>query len=81
MSVSIPLAFERLSKATRYYGNGKSKFVLILGGSIGILCGYTIGKDIGMTMALNKNEDALKEYLGKDSTRRMLKEKLKIYSK
>lgn len=77
MSASIPLAFERLFKTTQYGGNGKSKIVFLVCGSIGILCGYTIGEDIGLNCALIKNEEAIKEYLIKDSTIKMLKEKMK----
>ena len=77
MSASIPLAFERLFKTTQYSGNGKSKFVFLVCGGIGILCGYTIGEDIGLNCALIRNEKAIKEYLSKDLTIKMLKEKMK----
>ncbi len=75
MSASIPLAFKRMGKASRVF-NGKSKVVFLVASSIGILCGYSIGESIGLTCALNKNEDALKEYLSKDSTRKMMKRKV-----
>ncbi len=77
MSVSIPLAFKRLFKVTQHSGNGKSKVAVLVAGAIGIICGYTIGEQMGVSCALIKNEEALKDYLNKDSTKQMLREKIK----
>ena len=69
MSLSIPIALEKVSKVSRHYGNGKQKMVVLIGGSIGVLCGYTIGEHIGRTLAIIENEKAVKKYVNKSSTK------------
>lgn len=77
MSMSIPLAFDRLFKTTQMY-NGKTKVYALVFGSMGILFGYTIGVDIGESCALVKNEDSLKEYLKEDSTKQMIRKRIML---
>lgn len=76
MSISIPLAFERLLTSTRSIGNSKAKAAALVGGSIGIICGYSIGEPIGEGWAVKKNEDALEDYFKKKSTKDMIQQKL-----
>lgn len=69
MAISIPLAFENLMKSAKYSGNGKIKVGILIVGSIGILCGYSIGEPIGSNYAQWQGERSLKEYFKRESTR------------
>lgn len=79
MAVSIPLALDRLSKSAKYTPNSKAKPFILAAEFIGILFGYGIGEDVGANIALIKNGDTLKEYLKKESTKQMLREKIEAY--
>ena len=76
MAVSIPLAFTSLFKSARYGGNGKGKAVLLVVGSVGILCGYSIGMPIGENYANYQNEKKLKEFLSREDTRKFIQQNL-----
>ena len=69
MSISIPIAFKNLLSVAKHSGNGRSKVLVFVAGSIGILCGYSIGKPVGMKYAMWQNEKALEEYLRQEKTR------------
>lgn len=77
MSISIPIAFERLSTYSHSIGNAKAKVAVLVGGTIGILCGYSIGEYIGKGWAIKENEEAIEEYFKKSSTKEMFKEKMR----
>jgi len=80
-SASVSFAFERLIFRTKFAGSGKTKAFVLIGGSIGILCGYTLGKQVGEALALYKNEKAIEAYFQVDSNKRSFKEKVeRIYS-
>ncbi len=76
MAISIPLAFNNLFKSAKYSGNGKTKVGIIVAGSIGILCGYSIGEPIGENYALWESEKSLEEYFKRETTQKMVKQKL-----
>lgn len=77
MSVSIPKALEKVLKASRRSGNSKSQILVLIGGSIGVFCGYTVGEYIGKSMAVIENEKTIKEYINKKSTKDRLKKIMK----
>lgn len=77
MAVSVPLAFKNLFKAAKYSGNSKTKAGVIIAGSIGILCGYSIGEPIGENYALWINEKSLEEILCRESVKNTIKQELK----
>ncbi|MBR6591808.1 MAG: toll/interleukin-1 receptor domain-containing protein [Prevotella sp.] len=76
LATAIPLAFSNLFKSARHMGNGKTKVGYIITGSIGIIIGYGIGKPLGKSYAISKNEDALEEIFEDKSTIEMMKQKL-----
>lgn len=79
MSVSMPVAFRNLFKSSRYVGgNGKIKAGYLIAGSIGIICGYSIGKPIGKDYAIWKNERDLNNYFELPETKLMVKQKLSV---
>ncbi len=69
MAVSIPIAFKNLLSVAKHSGNSRSKIVVLVAGSVGILCGYSIGKPVGMRYAMWQNERALEEYLRQEKAR------------
>lgn len=73
MAISIPLAFKNLMKSAKYAGNGKAKAGVMIVGSIGILCGYSIGVPIGANYAQWQGEKSLEEYFKRESTREKIK--------
>ena len=79
MAVSIPLALDRLSKSAKYTPNSKAKPFILAAEFIGILFGYGSGEDIGKNVALLKNEGALENYIQKESTKQMLRERIEAY--
>lgn len=79
MSVSIPFMFERLFKYAENCGNGKTKFAILVGGSIGILCGYSVGEYIGEQHARMRNDEDIRNYLREEQTRRSILNYMKIY--
>ena len=77
-SVSISLAFNRMLQSSRYV-QGPTKIVHIAAGTIGIVCGYTIGENIGKQSAAYKNEHDLVNYFKKDGIREYFRKKLEPY--
>ena len=71
-AVSIPLAFEKLFLATKIVGDGKTKAAMLIGGSIGILCGYSLGVPIGEDNAKWHNENDIKAYFDRPSTKELI---------
>lgn len=78
VAISIPAAFENLFKMSKSAGNGKSKAVFLIVGSIGIICGYAIGEPLGKEYALYKNEKELQDFLMQDQTKTMVKQQLSM---
>lgn len=77
-SVSISLAFNRMLQSSRYV-QGRTKIVYIAVGTIGVVCGYTIGENIGKESATYKNEHDLVNYFKKDGIREYFRKKLEPY--
>jgi hypothetical protein len=77
MAISIPIAFKNLFKTAKYSGNSRTKAAFIVAGSIGILCGYSIGKPIGENYALWRSERSLEEYFSRDAVQNKVKRELK----
>ena len=77
-SVSISLGINKLLQSSRYF-EGRSKFVYIAVGSIGVICGYTIGENIGEQNAAYKNELDLINYFKKDGIKEYFRKKLEPY--
>ena len=77
-SVSISLAFNRMLQSSRYV-QGRAKIVYIAVGTIGVVCGYTIGENIGKESAAYKNEHDLVNYFKKDGIREYFRKKLEPY--
>lgn len=78
LATAIPVAFSNLFKSARYMGNGKAKVGYIITGSIGIILGYGVGKPLGKSYAISRNEDALEEIFEDKSTIEMMKQKLNL---
>lgn len=78
MSASIPLAFDRLVSSANGIGDKKARAIYLVAGSVGIICGYSLGENIGEEVANGRNEDALKEYFRNDSVRQMFIDKLQL---
>ena len=78
MASAIPLAFSNLFKSAKYMGNSKAKVGYIIAGSVGIIIGYGVGKPLGKSYAISKNEDALEEIFEDRSTIQMMKQKLSL---
>lgn len=76
MAISIPIAFKNLMKTAKFAGNGRAKAGVLIVGSVGILCGYSIGNPIGEKFAQWQGEKALEEYfrqeVNKEKIRQML---------
>lgn len=68
-AISIPLAFDKLFMTAKYAGNGKSKAAFLIAGSIGILCGYSIGVPIGEENAKWHNEKDIRAYFERPTTK------------
>lgn len=72
-AISIPLAFEKLfNKAAKVGGSGKSKIGYLIVGSIGILCGYSIGEQIGEDNAKWHNENDIRAYFERPTTKEII---------
>lgn len=69
MSAAIPLALENLSSKVSHVADTKARIALLIGGSIGIFCGYTIGEHYGVLVATEKNENKIKDYFNKEEVR------------
>ena len=78
LATAIPIAFSNLFKSTRYLGNGKTKAGYIIAGSVGIIFGYGVGKPLGKSYAVSKNEDNLEELFEDKYTIKMMKQKLSL---
>lgn len=74
MAISIPMAFKNLLRTANFAGNGKAKAWVLIVGSVGILCGYSIGSPIGAKYAQWQGDKALEEYFKQEAT----KEKIRI---
>ena len=79
MAASIPLAFDRLLNSVNRGGDKKAKVFILIGGSIGILCGYTFGEQIGENYAKSKNEKAIQEYFKDDLTKQLFRDKIQLF--
>lgn len=77
-SAAISIAFAKLLKGSKSGGNGKTRIIYIVVGSIGILCGYSVGYNVGELIAHYKNAEDLKDYI-KDN--REVKQKMEGYLK
>lgn len=73
MAMSMPMAFKNLMKTIKYAGNGKAKAGLLIVGSVGILCGYSIGNPIGAKLAQWEGEKALGKYFKQEATREKIR--------
>ena len=69
MSATIPLAIDNLLLKVSHVGDKKAKWVLLIGGGIGILCGYTLGEQYGVIVATKKNEDEIVDYFKKEEVK------------
>ena len=76
-AISIPIAFDKLFKTAKYAGNGKSKTAFLIAGSIGILCGYSIGVPIGEDNAKWHNEKDIRAYFERPATKERISQYLK----
>lgn len=79
MSVSLPFMFERLFKYAEHGGNGKSKLAILIGGSIGILCGYSVGDYVGKDYALTKNDKDISDYIKDEQTKSSIRNYIEVY--
>jgi hypothetical protein len=61
----------------RFTSNGKYKAYYFVVGTIGILCGYTLGEQVGTDYAIYKNEKSLEEYFKVDSNKQYIINKIK----
>lgn len=77
-ATAIPIAFSNLFKTAKYTGNGKAKAGYIIAGAVAIFFGYGIGKPLGKSYAISKNEDALEEIFEDRSTIEQMKQKLSL---
>ena len=77
-SVSISLALNKVLQSSRYM-EGAAKVYYIAIGSVGVVCGYTIGENIGKESATYKNEHDLVNYFNKDGIREYFRKKLEPY--
>ncbi len=77
-SVSISLALNKVLQSSRYM-EGPAKVYYIAIGSVGVVCGYTIGENIGKESATYKNEHDLVNYFNKDGIREYFRKKLEPY--
>lgn len=80
MSVSIPIALERVIKVSKRSGNGKVQGAVLIFGTIGVFCGYTVGEYIGKTMAVIKNEKEIEKYVNESSAKNRFKEIINSYN-
>ncbi len=76
-SASISFAFDRMLNKMRFTSNGKYKAYYFVVGTIGILCGYTLGEQVGTDYAIYKNEKSLEEYFKVDSNKQYILNKIK----
>ena len=77
-ATAIPIAFSNLFKSAKYMGSSKTKAGYIIAGSLGIIFGYGVGKPLGKSFAISKNEDALKEFFENESIVTEMKQKLSL---
>lgn len=73
-SASLSYAFSRLAYNAKFISDGKSKFYYFVVGTVGILCGYTLGQYVGEDAATCKNEIALRKYFTVHSNRETFRE-------
>lgn len=74
-SASISYAFNKMTYNARFMSNGKSKFFFCVIGTIGILCGFTSGQQVGEGLATYQNDKALEEYFKDGSNRQTFQER------
>ena len=80
IAVSIPLAFKSLLASIKYIKDGKTMVAYIVVGSIGILCGYTVGKRLGGMFANYRLIRNMETYLASPDGSERLQELLRWYN-
>lgn len=80
MSISLPVMFKTLSNNSYIAkNNGKSMLLFWVGGSLGILFGYTIGRQIGELAARQALVSNMQEYLLEGTAREKVVRMLNSY--
>lgn len=73
-SASFPVLFSKLFKTASHGGNGKTRVFYVIGGTIGIACGYGVGHGFGELYSIKENEKAIYGEFYKEENRLLLKE-------
>lgn len=79
MSVSLSFMFSRLFKYAEHAGNSKTRVAILIGGSIGILCGYSIGNYIGKDYALSKNDKDISKFIRQKEAKAKILQYINMY--
>lgn len=80
IALSVPLAFKGLFLSTKYIKNGKAMVAYLVVGSLGILCGYTIGKRLGDMFANYRLVRNMETYLASPEGYESIEQLLRWYN-